>query len=241
MTSTDAQPLTTASFWRDAWREQDGVQWDDGTTAFVPEWHDLLCDELSARRGGTCLEVGAFPGRYMHYLRRVYDMRVEGIDLMESPRSDANGERLQIRQADFLKLEEDRRFDVVCSFGFVEHFQNFEDVLRRHLTLVKPGGLLLVTVPNYSEGWRFRGRRARDAALFQHHCREAMQLEDLRAAVAALPARSGFVRPLRFSDKMFLQASPAKRALGHLARHLVRTVPIVDRGLATEVLTVVVR
>jgi SAM-dependent methyltransferase len=40
------------------------------------------------------------------------------------------------------------KFDLVYSLGFIEHFENLNDVVRRHLELLKPGGILLLGVPN---------------------------------------------------------------------------------------------
>ena len=42
-------------------------------------------------------------------------------------------------------------FDIVCSFGFVEHFKDFNDILRRHMKLVAPGGLLIISIPHFSQ------------------------------------------------------------------------------------------
>lgn len=39
-------------------------------------------------------------------------------------------------------------FDVVMSFGFIEHFNDPRPVIKAHLTLLKPGGLLLIMIPN---------------------------------------------------------------------------------------------
>ena len=39
-------------------------------------------------------------------------------------------------------------FDVVLSRGFVEHFTDPSAVIARHLELLKPGGHLLVSIPN---------------------------------------------------------------------------------------------
>ncbi len=41
-------------------------------------------------------------------------------------------------------------YNVVCSFGFIEHFVDFVGVLRQQAKLVKRGGLLLVAAPNFS-------------------------------------------------------------------------------------------
>ena len=40
-------------------------------------------------------------------------------------------------------------FDVVTSFGVIEHFDDARPLVQRHLDLVKPGGVALIAVPNY--------------------------------------------------------------------------------------------
>lgn len=39
-------------------------------------------------------------------------------------------------------------FDVVMSFGFIEHFDDPHSAIVAHLNMVKPGGLLLIMIPN---------------------------------------------------------------------------------------------
>ena len=41
-------------------------------------------------------------------------------------------------------------FDIVFSLGFLEHFDDPIPVVESHLKLLKPGGVLLIGVPNYS-------------------------------------------------------------------------------------------
>lgn len=41
-------------------------------------------------------------------------------------------------------------FDVVVSRGFIEHFTDLPPVIDAHVNLLKPGGTLVITIPNYS-------------------------------------------------------------------------------------------
>jgi SAM-dependent methyltransferase len=43
-------------------------------------------------------------------------------------------------------------YDVVVSIGFIEHFTDPKPVISRHLDLLKPGGYLVLEVPNMA-GW----------------------------------------------------------------------------------------
>jgi len=41
------------------------------------------------------------------------------------------------------------QFDMVFSLGLMEHFSNLEEVVARHLRLLKPGGTLMLGCPNF--------------------------------------------------------------------------------------------
>lgn len=51
--------------------------------------------------------------------------------------------------ADIFVLPENlkNRFDVVWSQGLMEHFENYESVVRAHFDAAKPGGTILISVP----------------------------------------------------------------------------------------------
>jgi len=104
---------------------------------------------------GSVIEIGCYPGRYLEpFGEKGYELN--GIDLMENI-----GELYSIfkgkdflvgsfEQEDFEKKKFDKKYDVVCSFGFIEHFTNWEEILLKHANLVKLNGYLVITTPNFS-------------------------------------------------------------------------------------------
>jgi 2-polyprenyl-3-methyl-5-hydroxy-6-metoxy-1,4-benzoquinol methylase len=48
---------------------------------------------------------------------------------------------------DLFELELTERFDLVCSFGLIEHFIDKRPVLAAHKKFVKPGGVIIILVP----------------------------------------------------------------------------------------------
>jgi len=49
----------------------------------------------------------------------------------------------------FSDLSDLPRFDVVMSLGFIEHFDDLDDVFKRHVSLLRKGGILILQVPNF--------------------------------------------------------------------------------------------
>ena len=55
----------------------------------------------------------------------------------------------EFTNANFLEFDKTKKYDCVCSFGFIEHFDGWEDVLRKHALLVWEGGVIAVTTLNF--------------------------------------------------------------------------------------------
>jgi len=118
------------------------------------EFRDLFAEHL--RPGGSCFEVGCYPGSYLLYLCKTFGYVANGIDQTPFVRSrlpayfEEHGVEVdQLWHDDFMILQTDRKFDVVCSFGFLEHFRNFGEIIERHMSLVATGGLLIISCPNF--------------------------------------------------------------------------------------------
>jgi hypothetical protein len=78
---------------------------------------------------------------------------------------------------DFTKFDPHRKFDVVSSFGFIEHFTNWDEILTKHMALVETDGYLVVEVPNFLGDFQNWFHRHFDKeALARHHV-PAMDVE----------------------------------------------------------------
>jgi 2-polyprenyl-3-methyl-5-hydroxy-6-metoxy-1,4-benzoquinol methylase len=170
-------------------------------------------------RGGTCFEVGCYPGRYLIHLGREFGYTVSGIDA--TPGVDrladhirANGVSVgNLYRGDFLTFAPPERYDVVCSFGFLEHFSNFDDVIRRHLDYLKPGGTLVLSCPNFRRA-QYLLHRLLDAENLARHHLPAMDLNRWAQVLEANQMQITYKGFYRTAD--FWSESPHGR-LGHLA------------------------
>jgi len=104
---------------------------------------------------GSCLEIGCFPGTYLAVFGELgYQLngidRAPGVETTLPSWLELKGYRVgEFEKADFSDFAPRRKFDVVSSFGFIEHFHDWARVLKRQASFVKTGGLLVVTVPNF--------------------------------------------------------------------------------------------
>jgi len=171
---THGAPLTDVRHWEAFWSREAPADVIPDKTFDPVLWRLLPRGHLDA------VEIGCFPGTYMAYLGQRFGYRVSGIDFLpdleriRAPLERAGVEVDTLFGADFLSFESDRRWDVVASFGFIEHFEDVEGVLDAHLRLLRPGGHLVIQVPHFGGLHRLL-RRALEPELLASHNLEAMR------------------------------------------------------------------
>ena len=108
---------------------------------------------VGATNGRQILDVGCGTGTMLTHLARFGDARGVDMDLEAVGYCHDRGLQ-QVTQsgADSLPFEKDR-FDVVTALDVVEHIDDDLGALREIKRVLKPGGLLLLTVPAYRFLW----------------------------------------------------------------------------------------
>ncbi len=152
----DSTPLTDVKTWDEAWADTPLPQ--VMKSRVNPYYLDLL-DTLFHQHLPTgehldFLEFGCAPGRWLHYFNSEFQYKVSGID--SSPIGIEMTNRnlavlrvhAQIYPVDILQYKSDKKYDIVFSFGVIEHFYPFTEIVDKHLELTKPGGYVVIGVPN---------------------------------------------------------------------------------------------
>jgi 2-polyprenyl-3-methyl-5-hydroxy-6-metoxy-1,4-benzoquinol methylase len=121
---------------------------NDQIRKFIERW--ILTGE-----GKTALEIGCVPGRYLACLGEL-GYELNGIDIVDEGVHQTKrwllrkGYRIRdIECIPFEKFDPERQFDLVCSFGFIEHYEDFIGAILRHVNWVSPGGSIVITTPNF--------------------------------------------------------------------------------------------
>jgi len=118
--------------------------------------HKFFKELLNSRSGFDVLEVGCANSIWPIYFHRYFKANTYGLDYSEvgCERSRAllqhHGIPCDIRCGDLFSPPEDltARFDLVVSFGVVEHFEHTAGCLKALSAFVKSGGLLVTIIPN---------------------------------------------------------------------------------------------
>jgi len=108
-------------------------------------------------RNSKLLEIGGFPGNFVAYFNKKLNCEVTILDSYIDPSKirkveEFNGieqNTIKYIEADFLNTSLNEDYEIVCSFGFIEHFNNTKDIIDRHLKCLKKGGTLFITMPNF--------------------------------------------------------------------------------------------
>lgn len=165
--STPSAGRTGASYWDRYWsrvtlpREQRHTPRAHYLNAIL----DVFDSWLPRDAGLTAAEIGGAPGQYLAYLHRSHGYRVTCIDFSRTgcERTVENFRLLSIPgeviPADIIAdVSELPAFDVVYSLGLIEHFSDRRQIVANHVRLVRPGGYLVLGVPNLRglTGWFMR-------------------------------------------------------------------------------------
>jgi len=139
------------NYWNSIWAKLPPVELYDGP---VYEHHPVLSRFLSNAGGGDAIEIGCGTGNHMIYINKEFGYRVDGLDYsdnMEYVRANLSCNGIQdseLFSADFFDFAPPKQYDLVLSGGFAEHFDDHETVIRKHAEWAKPGGLVVIIVPN---------------------------------------------------------------------------------------------
>ena len=138
-------------------------------------------------KGKKLIEVGCGNSVYLSYFSKRFGFQPEGLDYSEfgceQTRRILQRDQVTgiIHHGDLFHPTPEllARFDVVCSFGVVEHFQNTVEVIGKIAAFLKPGGIMITTIPNLTgpTGWL---QRWMNRPVYDIH--KVMGLRDLKKA-----------------------------------------------------------
>ena len=229
----DKERLTDKEYWEDRWDRVPLPTILESTTRHPVAREMLHVFESCLPKGNlSAVEIGGAPGRHCAYLSKYHGYRPSIIEYSETgcrktrENFDLLGLDIEIYQRDFFAdLSDLPRFDVVMSFGFMEHFSDLEDVFRRHVNLLRKGGFLVLGVPNFRGiARKVLARTAPD--MLSRHNLEAMDLRNwdrLEATHGLTPLFKGYIGGFQPKDlKRCERRTPLNLAIRYTFKGLHR-------------------
>ena len=143
--------------WESAWRESPLAKYY-GIEKYlaINKKLDILFNKFLNKGDKRILEIGCAKAKWLIHFAKEFGYDVYGIDYSEKGVELAK-QNLIISRIKGTILCEDifqtslvgESFDIVYSMGLIEHFDNPAEIIDKHIKLLKTGGKLIITVPNY--------------------------------------------------------------------------------------------
>lgn len=108
--------------------------------------------------GRKMLEIGCAPGKWLVFFNKELKFHVTGLEYVEiaAKKTRENLKKCNIASSqykvitgNFLSQKFDEKFHVVISLGFVEHFENYEEIMVKHLDALDDCGYLIIGLPRF--------------------------------------------------------------------------------------------
>lgn len=138
-------------------------------------------------RGINFIEIGGFPGVNAAYFYRRGIRDVTILDFHINKEIVRNFEKIndlpegtiQCIDNDFFAFSSEKKYDVVFSSGFIEHFEDTRDAITRHIDLLSEKGQLLIIIPNFL-GLNGKLQRRFDRENLDSHNLQSMKISYLK-------------------------------------------------------------
>lgn len=154
---------TDKDFWEKTWKESSfgryrGIE----KYLILNKKLDKLFKRFLERGNKKILEIGCAMAKRLIYFAKEFGYDVYGVDYSEK------GVKVAIVNLKIAGVEgtilcedifqtsfEDESFDIVYSMGLIEHFENPTEIIDTHIKLLKRGGTLIITMPNFKDSLYF--------------------------------------------------------------------------------------
>ncbi len=118
---------------------------------------ETLLDEFFNQHKGSIFELGCGQSAVLAKASQQgwkvggIDFNAKAIEVLKVFVAQQNGDIDDLVVGDVFEYSTkvfSERFDLLGSYGFLEHFTNPGDILKRWVEVIKPGGMVVTTIPN---------------------------------------------------------------------------------------------
>ncbi|WP_434658660.1 class I SAM-dependent methyltransferase [Sulfurimonas sp. NW9] len=151
--------ITEKSFWEQYWGEillPQKVNFSFKNDRVIAE--TILKFVPKVDNDQKALEIGCAPGKWLTLVYENLNYDIDGFEYVDvaAEKTKENFKlchipenRFNVITADFLTQSPDPKYDLVMSFGFIEHFENYDDIYQKHIQYCKKNGYVVTGFPNF--------------------------------------------------------------------------------------------
>ena len=126
----------------------------------------------------SVIEIGCYPGRYLEIFWKKW-IEINGIDYTEKIDTMIHDfQKKQYKIWNFFKeyfpFKWLKKYWLVCSFWFIEHFENYEEIIIEHIKIVEDWWYIMITVPNFKYWFQNRFHKNFDKKNYSNHNIQSM-------------------------------------------------------------------
>ncbi|PLY10499.1 MAG: hypothetical protein C0626_05860 [Arcobacter sp.] len=165
----------------------DGLDKNDYGNYFL--WDVLLNKFLPFGENKKVVEIGSAPGINLLQFKKQFGYQPFGIEYTKSGSEinkilfkKNNIDESNVIRADFFSEDIEQFynfFDIVNSNGFIEHFDDVDNVIDRHMKLLKNDGYLVVIIPNL-RGFYYHWTKQFNPIVLTHHNLKIMEIDSFK-------------------------------------------------------------
>lgn len=156
-----AGDLTTSTYWEEVWAATPPQEGRFAKLRRLSQWkYDRMVRRLldsASKPVANVLELGCAPGTMLQRIHRLRpDLRLSGIDYAdEGCRTTAGllkglGLPPNVYHGDVRTARLPEQFDLVTSYGLIEHFDDPAEIVRCHARFCRVGGSVAIALPTFT-------------------------------------------------------------------------------------------
>lgn len=159
--------LSDKPYWDNVLADQKLPRINSGRNYNYKVTMDFISDVFTEDSYKTLFEVGCGSSGWLPYFAKQYGLLVSGIDYSEvgCKIAERNLELQNIKYGEIICQDlfnqnwvNGRGYDVIFSYGVIEHFEKPEEIVNIFKSFTSPGGTIITLVPNLNglNGWLTR-------------------------------------------------------------------------------------
>lgn len=144
---------------------------------------EKIYQNIPKNQGCHAVEIGCFPGGFLYHLGKL-GYTCNGCDIVDGVETEmqqwliTEGIKVaEIKRQGYVDFIKNKTYDLVASFGFIEHFEDYKGVFRLHHEALRTGGYLVISWPNFSGRVQLALRKFLDKDNLENHVLQSMDFK----------------------------------------------------------------